>query len=148
MSFQHGVLVPTCQHGDIHAFVSNIKADAYDTEDLTGDTEHIDEAAILLCRKSCAGFGLTHIVPLRDFWRLMDDVQIDQIFGDAAKELFGVTNSRELMVVGDLIMSSMDVLFSHPPEDTLEEMRQADERKIERAGLYLVVNDTVLVDAR
>lgn len=148
MSFTHGVLVPTCQHGNLHAFVSNIEAKAFDDTDVTCATETIDEAAILICRKSITGIGMTHIIPLRDFWRLCDDYQIDQLFGDAAKELFGNPTQHDLMMVGDLVMNSMDTLFNHPPEMTVLEQYKADQKEIEQLGLYMVVNDKVLVDAR
>jgi hypothetical protein len=148
MNINHGILVPTAQHGETRAFVSNVKAEAYDDEDFTGATETIDEACIILCRRTFSGLGLTHIVPLRDFWRLMDDTKIDQIFNDATKELFGAVSPRDQQVVGDLIFNSMDTLFTHPPEESLEEERKREERKLERSGLLLIVNDQVVVDAR
>ena len=148
LPFSHGILKPVQSRSGINVFVANVSCTAFDDEDLTGQTEHIDEACIILTRRTLSGLGLAHLIPMRDFWRVCDDVQIDTIFEDAAKELYGTPTDAERALVGDLIFNAMDPLFEHPPEYTLKQEAEMELKRIERDGLYLVINDQVVVDAR
>lgn len=150
LPFSHGILKPVQSRSGINVFVANVSCTAFDDEDLTGQTEHIDEACIILTRRTLSGLGLAHLIPMRDFWRVADgSEQIDQIFGQAAKELFGDGASvQDQRLVGDLIFNAMDPLFEHPPEYTLKQEAEMELKRIERDGLYLVINDQVVVDAR
>lgn len=150
MSFQYGQLVPTGTRNGVTAFVSNVQAECYDDDSILHDGNHepLDEACILLCRKSLSGVGMMHVIPLRDFHRLVEGEDIDVICSRAATELYGNPLDSDRYAIAELIQNSMDTLFNHPPESTLQEQVKKATAQLERDGLYLKVNDQVVVDAR
>ncbi|MFW2025857.1 hypothetical protein [Acinetobacter baumannii] len=104
-----------------------------------------DDAALILARRSF-GFGRTHLILRQNMHGILDTESLVKMATNACTELFGHAMPDVTHRICDLILDYVDEVIMHPPEDVMIEQKRK-EKEIERSGIIIKCNDTVLLDA-
>jgi len=108
--------------------------------------EPIDDAALILCRRSF-GVGRSHIVLRGQYHAILDDADLIPLATAITTKLFGSADKDNVFKMADVLLDLADDVVMHPPEDQMKLWKQ-EQKALEQSGALIRLNDETILDAR